>query len=253
MTCHSFCSATARAPGTRRTASPAGPTSICPKRGREALEAGRLLKAEGYVFDVAYTSVLKRAIRTLWIALDEIDQMWMPVDAHLAAQRAPLRRAAGAEQGRDRREARRRAGQDLAAQLRHPAAAADARRALQPTIRATPVSPPRAAADRIASRTPSRASCPTGTRRSRRRSSGRARAHRGARQQPARAGEVPRRHLGRRDRRAQHPDRHPAGLRPAPSRCRRRRATSRPRSEPASRAPRSRRRRPDSPDRSRGD
>jgi 2,3-bisphosphoglycerate-dependent phosphoglycerate mutase len=46
---------------------------------REAREAGRLLRAEGFEFDVAYTSVLKRAIRTLWIALDELDQMWLPV------------------------------------------------------------------------------------------------------------------------------------------------------------------------------
>jgi len=46
---------------------------------REAHEAGRLLKAEGYTFDVAYTSVLRRAIRTLWIVLDELDLMWIPV------------------------------------------------------------------------------------------------------------------------------------------------------------------------------
>jgi 2,3-bisphosphoglycerate-dependent phosphoglycerate mutase len=45
----------------------------------EAHEAGRLLRADGYQFDVAFTSVLKRAIRTLWIALDEMDQMWLPV------------------------------------------------------------------------------------------------------------------------------------------------------------------------------
>ena len=45
----------------------------------EARRAGELLKAEGYVFDVAYTSVLKRAIRTLWLALDELDLMWIPV------------------------------------------------------------------------------------------------------------------------------------------------------------------------------
>jgi len=49
-------------------------------KGREeALEAGRLMNAEKYEFDVAYTSVLKRAIRTLWIALDEMDMMWIPV------------------------------------------------------------------------------------------------------------------------------------------------------------------------------
>ncbi|MBM4315317.1 MAG: 2,3-diphosphoglycerate-dependent phosphoglycerate mutase [Deltaproteobacteria bacterium] len=46
---------------------------------REAHEAGRILKAEGYSFDLAHTSVLKRAIRTLWIALDEMDLMWIPV------------------------------------------------------------------------------------------------------------------------------------------------------------------------------
>jgi 2,3-bisphosphoglycerate-dependent phosphoglycerate mutase len=45
----------------------------------EALKAGRLLKDGGFVFDVAYTSVLKRAIRTLWITLDALDLMWIPV------------------------------------------------------------------------------------------------------------------------------------------------------------------------------
>jgi 2,3-bisphosphoglycerate-dependent phosphoglycerate mutase len=45
----------------------------------EAHEAGRTLRKEGYMFDVAYTSVLKRAIRTLWILLDELDQMWITV------------------------------------------------------------------------------------------------------------------------------------------------------------------------------
>ena len=44
----------------------------------EAHAAGRLLKAEGFEFDEAYTSVLKRAIRTLWIILDEMDLMWVP-------------------------------------------------------------------------------------------------------------------------------------------------------------------------------
>jgi 2,3-bisphosphoglycerate-dependent phosphoglycerate mutase len=46
----------------------------------EAKEAGRLLKAEGIPFDLAFTSVLKRAIRTLWITLDELDMMWLPVE-----------------------------------------------------------------------------------------------------------------------------------------------------------------------------
>jgi 2,3-bisphosphoglycerate-dependent phosphoglycerate mutase len=44
----------------------------------EARAAGRLLKDSGYRFDVAFTSVLKRAVRTLWLALDELDQLWLP-------------------------------------------------------------------------------------------------------------------------------------------------------------------------------
>ena len=45
----------------------------------EAKEAGRTLKAEGYTFDVAFTSVLKRAIKTLYYVLDEMDLLWIPV------------------------------------------------------------------------------------------------------------------------------------------------------------------------------
>src|SRR5262245_14904004 len=47
---------------------------------KEARDAGDLLKAEGYQFDLAFTSVLKRAIRTLWIVLDQMDAMWLPVE-----------------------------------------------------------------------------------------------------------------------------------------------------------------------------
>jgi 2,3-bisphosphoglycerate-dependent phosphoglycerate mutase len=46
----------------------------------EAKEAGKLLKAEGFEFDLVFTSVLKRAIRTMWIVLDEMDLMWLPVE-----------------------------------------------------------------------------------------------------------------------------------------------------------------------------
>lgn len=49
------------------------------KGSEEAVAAGRLLKGEGYVFDEAFTSVLKRAIKTLWLALEELDQMWIPI------------------------------------------------------------------------------------------------------------------------------------------------------------------------------
>lgn len=48
----------------------------------EAIRAGRTLRDEGFVFDVAYTSVLKRAIKTLWLALEEMDLMWIPEYRH---------------------------------------------------------------------------------------------------------------------------------------------------------------------------
>jgi 2,3-bisphosphoglycerate-dependent phosphoglycerate mutase len=46
---------------------------------QEAVEAGRLLRSEGFIFDVAYTSVLKRAIKTLWLALEEMNLEWLPI------------------------------------------------------------------------------------------------------------------------------------------------------------------------------
>jgi len=49
---------------------------------REAVDAGRALKREGFVFDVAHTSVLQRAIKTLWIVLEEMGLMWIPQSAH---------------------------------------------------------------------------------------------------------------------------------------------------------------------------
>ena len=52
---------------------------LSPKGIDEAKAAGRQMLNDGYLFDVAYTSVLKRAIRTLWLALDEMDRVWIPV------------------------------------------------------------------------------------------------------------------------------------------------------------------------------
>jgi len=46
---------------------------------QEAVDGGRQLRQDGFVFDVAYTSVLKRAIKTLWVALEEMDQMYIPI------------------------------------------------------------------------------------------------------------------------------------------------------------------------------
>ncbi len=53
---------------------------LTPKGVEEAKNSGRLLREDGFTFDIAYTSVLKRSIRTLWIVLDELDQMWIPVN-----------------------------------------------------------------------------------------------------------------------------------------------------------------------------
>ena len=53
---------------------------LAPSGIEEARAGARLLRSGGYDFDLAFTSVLKRAIRTLWIALDELDRMWLPVE-----------------------------------------------------------------------------------------------------------------------------------------------------------------------------
>ena len=55
---------------------------LTPKGIEEAKEAARLLNEGGFTFDVAHTSLLKRAIRTLWITLDGMDLMWIPVHPH---------------------------------------------------------------------------------------------------------------------------------------------------------------------------
>ena len=71
------------------------------EQGRaEAREAGRLLKEQGFDFDLAFTSVLKRAIRTLWLALDEMDRMWVPVTSSWRLNE----RHYGALQGLDKAE-----------------------------------------------------------------------------------------------------------------------------------------------------
>jgi len=75
---------------------------------QEAADAGRTLKEQGYTFDVAFTSVLKRAIRTLWIVLDEMDLMWAPVHRHWRLNE----RHYGALQGLNKAETAERHGED---------------------------------------------------------------------------------------------------------------------------------------------
>lgn len=79
---------------------------LTPQGLEEARQAGRLLKAEGFEFDLAFTSVLKRAIRTLWVVLDEMDLMWIPVERSWRLNE----RHYGALQGLDKAETVRRHG-----------------------------------------------------------------------------------------------------------------------------------------------
>jgi 2,3-bisphosphoglycerate-dependent phosphoglycerate mutase len=75
---------------------------------REAREAGRTLAAAGLSFDVAYTSLLSRAIKTLWLALEEMDSMWLPVIKHWRLNE----RHYGVLQGKNKREAVEKFGED---------------------------------------------------------------------------------------------------------------------------------------------
>lgn len=79
------------------------------EKGKEEVwEAGRVLGKHGYLFDIAYTSVLKRAIRTVWIVLDEMDLMWIPVVRDWRLNE----RHYGALQGLNKRETAARFGED---------------------------------------------------------------------------------------------------------------------------------------------
>ncbi|MBI3371564.1 MAG: 2,3-diphosphoglycerate-dependent phosphoglycerate mutase [Betaproteobacteria bacterium] len=73
----------------------------------EARAAGRLLKSENYAFDIAFTSVLRRAIRTLALALEELDALWIPVEKHWRLNE----RHYGALQGLDKAETAARFGE----------------------------------------------------------------------------------------------------------------------------------------------
>jgi 2,3-bisphosphoglycerate-dependent phosphoglycerate mutase len=74
---------------------------------REAVDAGRALKREGLTFDVAHTSVLKRAIRTMWHVLEEMDLMWIPQHANWRLNE----RHYGALQGLDKAETAKKHGE----------------------------------------------------------------------------------------------------------------------------------------------
>ncbi len=80
----------------------------------EAKAAGNILKEKGFEFDIAFTSFQKRAIRTLWIVMDEMDQMWMPVERSWRLNE----RHYGALQGLSKKETAKREGDDMVHQWR---------------------------------------------------------------------------------------------------------------------------------------
>lgn len=85
------------------------------RRGKnQAKRAGRILKEQGYTFDMAYTSLLKRAIRTLWITLDVMDLLWIPKYHSWRLNE----RHHGAFQGLSRKEAREQFGEEILYQFR---------------------------------------------------------------------------------------------------------------------------------------
>ncbi len=85
------------------------------RRGiNQARRAGRLLKEQGYTFDLAYSSLLKRAIRTLWITLDTMDLLWLPKYHSWRLNE----RHHGAFQGLNRKEAREQFGEEILSQFR---------------------------------------------------------------------------------------------------------------------------------------
>ncbi|HXV85029.1 MAG TPA: 2,3-bisphosphoglycerate-dependent phosphoglycerate mutase [Candidatus Binatia bacterium] len=83
----------------------------------EALLAGRVLADKGYIFDVAYTSLLRRAIKTLWIVLEEMNLMWIPVHRSWRLNERHYGCASRTEQSRNSRAVWQGAGYDLAPKL----------------------------------------------------------------------------------------------------------------------------------------
>ena len=97
----------------------------------QALKGGELFKAEGVLFDRAYSSVLTRAIRTGEIALQASDQLWIPMVKDWRLNERHYGGLTGPEQGGDGGQAWGRSGQDLAPLLRRAAPAAGGGRALR--------------------------------------------------------------------------------------------------------------------------
>ena len=107
----------------------------------EAHSAGRQIREAGIEFDAAWTSLLKRAIHTLWIILDEIDAPWLTVQRDWRLNERHYGSLQGLNKAETAATARRRSGPHLAPLLRHPAAALGT--ATIPTIPASTAATPR--------------------------------------------------------------------------------------------------------------
>ena len=196
---------------------------LSPKGVEEATAGAKLLKEGGYVFDVAHTSLLRRAIRTLWITLEGMDLMWIPVKKTWRLNE----RHYGALQGLNKAETAKKFGDEQVKIWRRayatppPPLTPDDERHAGRDPRYAGLTKDLAAPHRVAQGHGGPLPAVL-ARRDRAGPQGRqARADRRPRQQPARAREAPRRHLRGRDRRPQHPDRHPPRLRARPTSSRR--------------------------------
>ena len=180
----------------------------------QAVQSGRLLKAEGYDFDLCYTSVLKRATRTLWHVLDEMDRTWLPVVHSWRLNE----RHYGALQGLNKADTAKKFGEEQVLLWRRSYDIPPP--PLEPAIRAASGRPPlrqAGAGAGPADRMPEGHGGPGAAVLERVDGAGDPRRQAGAGRRPRQldpgAGQVPGRHLGRRHRRPEHSQRDPAGLR----------------------------------------
>ena len=188
---------------------------LTPQGVEQARRAGETLKSAGFVFDVAYTSVLKRAIKTLWLALEAMDLMWIPVHHSWRLNE----RHYGALQGLNKAETAAKFGDEQVLVWRRsydippPALSLDDPRHSRGDPRYAGLADAEVPLteclkDTVARFLPYWNDCIAPAVRR-----GAASAHRRARQQSARADQVPRQDQRPGHRRTEHPDRHPAGLR----------------------------------------
>ena len=181
----------------------------------EAAQAGRELRAEKLEPHIAFTSVLKRAIRTLWLILDATDRMWMPVERSWRLERAPLRRAAGLNKAQTVEKHGEAQVKIWRRSYDIPPPPLDAGRPAASALRSAlrRHRPAAAARHRIAQGHPGARTALLGIAHRPGAARRQERAGGCARQLAARAGEDARQDVGERHRGVQHPDRYPDALR----------------------------------------